>query len=144
MNAKGRRRRYKEGCPFKKPWGMQTDGDLWQVAWEAIIARGSGNQDIRWVKGHATNEDIRQGRSSSSDQKGNDRSDTNADKGVEMVAGEGLVTLAKWAAQRYEGYLKFMAKVHTMIAAVTMAEKEERGKDKKKDKAMLGYDPEKR
>ena len=114
-----RRRKYKEGCPFKNLWGTQTDGDLWQVAWEAVIVRGSCSQDVRWVKGHATNEDIRQGRSSSSDQKGNDRTDTNADKGVEMVAGEGLVTLAKWAAQRYEGYLKFMAKIHKMIAAVT-------------------------
>ena len=136
-------RKYKEGCPFKKPWGMQTDGGLWQVAWKAILTRGIGSQDVRWVKGHATEEDISQGRSSSHDKEGNDRSDTNADKGVEMVAGEGLVTLAKWAAQKYEGNLKFMARVHKMIAAVTMAEKGEREKEKKKEKAILGYDPEK-
>ena len=102
---------------------MQTDGDLWQVAWEAILVRGIGSQDVRWVKGHATEEDIGQGRSNCHDREGNNRSDTNADKGVEMVAGEGLVTLAKWAAERYEGYVKFMARVHKMIAAVTMAEK---------------------
>ena len=60
-----------------------------------------------------------------------------------MVAGEGLVTLAKWTAERYEGYLKFMARIHKVIAAVTMAEKEERSKEKKKDEAVLGYDPEK-
>ena len=117
--------------------------ETWQIAWEAILTRGIGSQDVRWVKGHATEEDISQGRSNSHDKEGNDRSDTNADKGVEIVAGEGLVTLAKWAAQRYEGYLKFMARVHKMIAAVTMAEKEERGKEKKKEKAILGYDPEK-
>ena len=138
-----REKKYKEGCPFKKPWGMQTDGDLWQVAWEAILVRGTGGQDVRWVKGHATNDDIAQGRSNCQDREGNNRSDTNADKGVEMLGGEGLVTLAKWAADRYEGYIKFMARVQKMIAAVTLAEKKERGEEKKKVKITMGYDPEK-
>ena len=89
---------------------MQTDGDLWQVAWEAVIVRGSCNHDVRWVRGHATKEDIRQGRSSSREKEANDRSDTNADKGVEMVAGEGMVALAKWAADRHDGYIRFMVR----------------------------------
>ena len=93
-----RGRRYKEGCPFKKPWGLQKDGDLWEVAWDAILKRGIGNQDLRKVKGHATEDDIRAGRSNEYDRDGNDRSDTNADRGVEMIAGEGLVVLGKWTA----------------------------------------------
>ena len=79
------------GCPFKKPWKLQTDGDLWELAWEAIHTRGLANQDLRKVKGHATEEDVREGRSTHQDKDGNDRSDSNADQGVELLAGEGLV-----------------------------------------------------
>ena len=35
------------GCPFKKPWRLQTDGDLRGFAWEAILKRGIHNQDLR-------------------------------------------------------------------------------------------------
>ena len=33
--------------PFKKPWGVQRDGDLWAQAWKAVLKRGSANQDLR-------------------------------------------------------------------------------------------------
>ena len=118
----------KNGCPFKKPWRLQTDGDLWEVAWEAIHIRGLSNQDLRKVKEHVTVEDVQQGRSTVSDKEGNDRSDKNADRGVEQLAGEGLVTLGKWVANRQDQYKKFVTRVHRMIAAVTKAEKEERKK----------------
>ena len=137
----------KAGCPFKKPWRLQTDGDLWEVAWEAIQTRGIRNQDLRKVKGHATAEDVRKGVSTEDDKRGNDRSDENADQGVEQLAGEGLVKLGKWVAERQELYSRFIARVHKMIVAVTKAEKEERKKERKKaktiDKQLLGYDPEK-
>ena len=133
----------KAGCPFKKAWRLQTDGDLWEVAWEAIHTRGLSNQDLRKVKGHATEEDVREGRSTHQDKEGNDRSDRNADQGVEQLAGEGLVKLGKWIADRQDRYKKFLARIHLMIAAVTKAEKEERQKAKAIDKQILGYDPEK-
>ena len=129
-------------CPFRKQWGLQTDGDLWKIAWHAILARGSRSQILRKVKGHATTEDIRQGRSTVEDRDGNDRSDTNADQGVAMVAGRGFVVLGKWLGKRHNDYCKLMAKIHKMIARVTLAEKEERAKDKQVQKALLGYDPE--
>ena len=44
--------------PYTKPWGLQKDGDLWEVAWLAILRRGARNQTIRKVKGHATSLDI--------------------------------------------------------------------------------------
>ena len=40
--------------PFKKPWGVQTDGDVWEQVWEAIQTRGCDNQTVRKVTGHAT------------------------------------------------------------------------------------------
>ena len=36
--------------PFKKAWGLQRDGDLWELAWKAILARGAANQTLRKVK----------------------------------------------------------------------------------------------
>ena len=37
----------KQVCnPFKKPWGVQRDGDLWAQAWKAALKRGSGNQGL--------------------------------------------------------------------------------------------------
>ena len=47
--------------PYRKAWGLQKDGDLWEVAWLAIIKRGASNQTIRKVKGHATSADIVEG-----------------------------------------------------------------------------------
>ena len=52
------------------------------------------------VKGHATEKDVREGKSTQQDKEGNDRSDKNADKGVEQLAGEGLVKLGSWVANR--------------------------------------------
>ena len=33
--------------PYEKPWGLQKDGDLWELAWEAILKRGRENQRLR-------------------------------------------------------------------------------------------------
>ena len=38
------------------------------------------------------------------DKKGNDISDTNADKGGEMIKGKGLVKLGEWVANRHDSY----------------------------------------
>ena len=129
--------------PIQKTMGLQTDGDLWEIAWQAIIIRGVGNQDLGKVRGHATEEDIQAGRSNHYDRQGNNRSDTNADLGVGMVAGLGLVTLGKWLAARHDKYKRLMKRIHKMIAVITIAEKDERAKAKVVSKAVLGYDPEK-
>ena len=81
--------------PFGKEWGLQRDGDLWQVAWQGIGMRGFESQDPRKVKGHATNEDITGGRRNGKDKAGNDYSDDLADDGVISIGGAGLVFLGK-------------------------------------------------
>jgi len=115
-----------EKNPIGKPWGLQADGDLWEQAWLAILRRGAANQKLRKVKGHATSEDVEAGRSTAEDRIGNDKSDTNADKGVQSIAGDGLVKLAGWAAKRQATYKKFIARIHRFIAAITTIEKEKR------------------
>ena len=109
-----------------KPWAVQTDGDLWEQAWAAVSMRGAGNQKLRKVKGHATQEDITAGRATPADKHGNDRSVENAHKGVQPVGCDGLVKLANWAARRHATYKQFIARIHKFIVAITVAEKEEK------------------
>ena len=129
--------------PFGKPWGLQVDGDLWEQAWIAVKKRGAHNQKLRKVKGHADDDDVAAARATKEDQVGNDRSDTNADKGVLCIHGPGLVTLAKWLAERHKAYKQLIARLHKFIVGMTKAVKEERLKRSKVDQARLGYDPEK-
>ena len=112
--------------PFGKELGLQRDGDMWKVAWQAIGMRGFKSQDPRRVKGHATSEDINEGRSSEKDEAGNDYWDELADDGVLSIGGAGLVLLRKWLAEKMQDYQDLMARVHRMIAAVLKAEKGER------------------
>ena len=69
-DQKERRSDMKMRNPFKKPWGLQRDGDLWEQAWTAVIKRGAANQDLRKVKGHATLEDVQQGKATAEDKYG--------------------------------------------------------------------------
>ena len=107
---------------------MQRDGDLWQQASKIILSRGVHNQDLRKVKGHATEEDVGKGIATREDKVGYDNSDTLADKGAQEVQGAGLVKLAGWIASRHDRYAKFIRRVQKLIVGVLMAEKEERAK----------------
>lgn len=108
-----------------------------------MLKRGSCNQSLRKVKGHATKEDIQKGISNEKDKEGNDKSDKLADEGVENIQGRGLVKLASWIANRHYKYGAFIRRVQKFIADVLIAEKEKRAKDKQVSKAVLGYDPDK-
>ena len=61
--------------PFKRPWGLQADGDLWQMAWKAILCRGLGAQKLTKVKRHSTAEQVEQGEVDAADKEGNDWAD---------------------------------------------------------------------
>lgn len=113
----------RRGNPFGKAWGLQIDGDLWEQA------RGIGNKSLRKVKGHATEKYIENGISNPEDKEGNDVSDKLADKGVEAIAGIGLVKRRKWLEARLNKYRKLMNRVHKMIAAATIAEKRREEED---------------
>ena len=123
--------------------GLQVDGDLWEQAWKAVLKRGAGNQTLRKVKGHATELDVAEGRATQEDRDGNDKSDKLADKGVEEIAGQGLVKLGSWCETRWKRCRKLVNRIHKMIVGVTQAEKAERAKQLTIFKATQGYDPEK-
>ena len=75
-------------------------------------------------------EDVKEGKSTVADREGNNRSDQTADRGAEMVGGKGLATLRAWVVIRCEQYKRSMKSIRTMIAIVTLANKNERAKDK--------------
>ncbi len=76
--------------PCGRPWNMQPDGDLWYQFWQAILARGPTSIKITKVKGHSTDKDIAEGKTTEVDRKGNDEADKAATSGTEDVM-DGLV-----------------------------------------------------
>ena len=82
-----------------------------------------------------------EGISNEEDKNGNDKADANADIGVQMLKNKGLVTLAKWTADRHQSYIRFMRRIQHFVAAVLKAEKDIRANRNKTNKSMLGYDP---
>ena len=78
---------------------------------------------MSWVKGHATDEHVRDGRVSARDQAGNHLADQAADDGV-RAHGEGVLALAQWLAKRHECYALLVARIHKFILAILAADKE--------------------
>ena len=47
--------------PERLHWRMQKDGDVWQAIWRAILAKGPHAIKVSKVKGHATEQHVRDG-----------------------------------------------------------------------------------
>eukprot|EP00969_Alexandrium_andersonii_P229494 10135997-Alexandrium_andersonii.AAC.1 len=57
-------------------WAVMTDGDLWSLWFRSVHARGVASVQVEWIPGHATREDIDQGRTTSYYALGNERADS--------------------------------------------------------------------
>ena len=122
--------------PSRSPGGCRrTETSGW--SWNAVRARVIGNQTIRKVKGHATQEHIDQGKSTPYDKDGNDQSDQLADESATTLNGKGLVRLARWLAARHKSYCKLVKRIHKVIVVVALAEQEERTKKKKLQQPLM-------
>ena len=88
--------------PFKKPWGLQVDGDLCRLAWEAVLSRGPDSQKLKKVKGHATSEDAENGTVEQRDRAGNNNADAVVGYGVLECGGKRLVKITGWLERRHE------------------------------------------
>ena len=131
------RRKVQQSTPFRKPWRLQRDGVLWEQVLKVVIKRGATNQDLRKVKGHPPKEDVEAGTILAADQEGNDKSDVNADEGVEKIKGKGLVVIEKWIAESHDQYKKLMEIIHKMIAVITLAGSRE-GQSRQDPKYLVG------
>lgn len=133
--------------PFKEPWGLQADGDLWEVVWHAILERGVHTQAVSKVRGHATKEQVEAGTVRACDKCGNDWADTFADKGAlqdrDVMLGSVFYGskghVAAWFVKRQKAYVTFLSKVQTVIVAVLKVEKEERQRRKAVKTLLQGY-----
>ena len=45
----------------RKPWGLRADGDVWAAVATLAAQKGPNNIRVTWTKGHATEDDVRQG-----------------------------------------------------------------------------------
>ena len=91
-------------------WHTSSDGDLWHHFEQAVLAKGPSSIKLTWVKGHATEDHISSGVTSSAHQQGNDRADALADQGVQLH-GEDIYTLARLYTKRHSQYTGFFMNV---------------------------------
>ena len=81
---------------------------------------------ITKVKGHATVEDVANGRATQRDKAGNDEADDCATNGVNSMD---LTNVTMWLARRHEAYKGLMKRIHIMIIRVLQQEKEMRTRE---------------
>ena len=48
--------------PYKMPWGLQVDGELWKTLWDLVWERGPKTTRVSKVKGHATSKMVAEGK----------------------------------------------------------------------------------
>ena len=111
--------------PYRRPWGLQADGDLWRLYWQGLMERGPQSILICKVKAHATDQHVKDNLVKIEDKQGNDWADTYAGRGIQEH-GDAALTIARYFSQRQGGYQKMMAAVQQIIIEVTKAEKAER------------------
>ena len=60
----------------RRPWGLRADGDLWAAAAKLIKHKGPESIRVIWTKGHASEEDVRTGKSSEEHRRASDVADS--------------------------------------------------------------------
>ena len=68
---------------WRRPWGMQHDGDMWAILENIVTARGKHATKGTKVKGHATDEEVRRGLATLRDKQGNGTADRMVHKGYD-------------------------------------------------------------
>ena len=127
--------------PLGKAWGLIPDGDMLEATWKAILARGPHAQRLKKVKGHATFEDVEEGRATTEERLGNDEADRCATLGIQEATPGSLRRIACWLLRRQTLYGHWLADVNKIIVAVLRAEKVQREARRKAHKTTHGYYP---
>ena len=83
---------------LRKPWAAQFNGDLWLLMLRCILAKSPNSFAFDKVLGHATLQDIADGKSTHTHAHGNKKADKAADRAINQL-GETLVCIANWCAQ---------------------------------------------
>ena len=122
--------------PWKRPWKLTKDGDLWEQFYKMIGAKSPEAVVFTKVEVHATAKMVEQEGVAKEDKEGNDEADEAAELGSKGEQPK-LFHLAKIYSHRQKQYKKLMNKIHKYIISIMGAEKEARKKaDKEKNPFM--------
>ena len=121
----------------KRPWAIQSDGDLWELFERGVGHKGANSIDIDWCKGHATDQHILKGITTPEERQGNFVADAVADTGVIEGHLAGAFQLALYYVDKQSHYLDFVIRIHNLILRVLKAEDELRKEQDKQAKAEL-------
>jgi len=125
-----------ERLDSKKPWGLQVDGDLWQILDRVLAARGRHSVAVHWIKGHATAEHVEQGKTTLEGMRGNDMADRMASEGARWADQDGAAHLAGHYASKQKAYTDLIHRIHRMILRVLTKERQEREEAAQRQRAM--------
>jgi ribonuclease HI len=115
-----------EGKRSKKPWSLQSDGDLWAIAEGALSARGAHSIAVTWTKGHATWQQILDGTCTTRNAIGNGFADAAADHGHDANAKRCEQLVLNHVAAGQKAYTKLIARFQKFAVAIIDADKQER------------------
>lgn len=116
-------------APGRKPWSLQRDGDLWQMYWQILLQKNPRAIKHTKVKGHATEEMVRNGTVAERDRVGNEFSDYYANMGTKTA---GVKVQAAWHYnKRQRQYTEIATKIAKTVVQVTQAVGEELDKIQK-------------
>ena len=87
------------GKPHNHNWKLISDGDLWEHFHAALSAKGFLAVRATWVKGHATEQHVRDGVTSQVNRTHNNHADATADFGVDEHT-QGILAIARFYVRR--------------------------------------------
>lgn len=116
--------------PERKHWAMQRDGDVWAAIWNVMLAKGPTAIRVSKVKGHATEKDVTEGRTTAVHRACNNVADGLV-KEATALHGKSTNDLAYWLEARHRMYTTLMKDVQLFIITIIIADKEERDKRRK-------------
>ena len=113
----------RKGIDKPRKWKLVSDGDLWEHFYLALKAKGPNAFNVTWVKGHATEEHIKNNVTTQTHKEGNDKADEIADLGANIY-GKDIHSLANIFHIRHDKYYTLMKKAVTHIVEAYLINKE--------------------
>ena len=114
----------------RKPWGLLTDGDLWQTFADAITLRGAHSVKLSWTKGHSSWQRIAasvanpENAYAHSNIVGNSIADAAADKGHEAVGQADRQRVLDYFASKQQAYRGLIERLQKFAAALLLHDRE--------------------
>ena len=94
----------------------------------AIQVKGCDTVRLTTVKGHATDDMVKQGQVNQEGKEGNEEADDSADRGAKDLQ-PGLAAVAGCYARKHQRYKQVMTNIHTLTVEIKNGVKAEEGKE---------------